>query len=160
MNPALFFADYAALPERRLVGLMSGTSVDGVDVVLVNLSGSGRQTQVEQCAFHTYPIPASLRQAVLDLSHGEGNAERVSRVSVALAEVFAEAVTALGAGRIDAVASHGQTISHTPGHAATLQIGSPAVLAQRLGCVVVSDFRSADVAVARATATRPDTARH
>lgn len=129
------------------MGLMSGTSVDGVDAVLVRLSGSGPQTQVEQLAFHTHPIAPSLRQQVLDLSHGGGGAALVSAASVALAEVFADAVQALNPGPIDAVASHGQTISHTPAQSATLQIGNPAVLAQRLGCVVISDFRSADMAV-------------
>ena len=157
MQPAHYFAEYAAKAERLLVGLMSGTSVDGVDAVLVRLSGSGQRTQVEQLAFTTYPLPSALRQQVLDLSHGKGNAESVSQASVALAEVFAKAVQALEVSQIDAVASHGQTVSHTPMGApliggggvypATLQLGNPAVLAQRLGCVVVSDFRSADVAV-------------
>lgn len=147
MSPAAFFTDYAAKPERLLVGLMSGTSVDGVDAALVRISGSGRDTKAELLKFIEHPIPDSLRQCVLALSHGEGNAEEVSNVSVAIAEVFVEAVEALEAGKVDAIASHGQTISHTPGERSTLQIGNAAVLAQRLNCPVVSDFRSADVAV-------------
>ncbi|MBB6052916.1 anhydro-N-acetylmuramic acid kinase [Armatimonas rosea] len=157
MRPAAFFADYAAKPERLLIGLMSGTSVDSVDVALVKLAGSGRVTEAELLKALDFPIPEALRSRILALSHGEGNAEEVSQVSVAVAELFAEAVRALGAGKVDAIASHGQTISHTPppppphvgelGGGATLQIGSAAVLAQRLGVPVVSDFRSADVAV-------------
>ncbi|WP_309719089.1 anhydro-N-acetylmuramic acid kinase [Armatimonas sp.] len=157
MRPAEFFAEYAAKPERLLVGLMSGTSVDGVDAALVKISGNGRETKVELLKAIEHPIPDTLRQRVLALSHGEGNAEEVSKVSMALAEVFVEAVEALDAGTVDAVASHGQTISHTPntispslgggGGGSTLQIGNPAVLAQRLGVPIVSDFRSADVAV-------------
>ena len=147
MTPAGFFTDYAAKPERLLVGLMSGTSVDGVDAALVRISGSGRATRAELLKSIEHSIPDALRQRVLALSHGHGNAEEVSKVSVAIAHVFAEAVEALGAGRVDAIASHGQTISHTPGEHATLQIGCAAVLAQRLGTPVVSDFRSADVAV-------------
>lgn len=151
MNPARFFTDYAAKPERLLIGLMSGTSVDGVDAALVRISGSGRSTQAELVRFVEHPIPEALRRRVLELSHGKGNAEEVSKVSVAIAECFAEAVQALGAERVDAIASHGQTISHTPTSfprtgGATLQIGNPAVLAQRSWLPVVSDFRSADVA--------------
>lgn len=147
MSPATFFADYAAKPERLLIGLMSGTSVDGVDAALVRLMGTGRTTRVALVRALTYPMPSALREQVLELSHGGGSAERVSQLSFALAEVFAEAALALEAGPVDAVASHGQTISHTPSFPATLQIGSPAVLAQRLQSVVVSDFRTADVAV-------------
>lgn len=155
MSPANFFADYAAKPEHLLIGLMSGTSVDGVDAALVRLLGSGRDTQLELVRALTYPMPSALREQVLALSHGGGSAEMVSQLSFALAEVFAEAALALGARQVDAVASHGQTISHTPtgspsiggGGGATLQIGCPAVLAQRLQSVVVSDFRTADVAL-------------
>jgi anhydro-N-acetylmuramic acid kinase len=156
MRPAEFFANYAAKPERLLVGLMSGTSVDGVDAALVRISGSGRETKVELLEAIEQPISNTLRQRVLALSHGEGSAEEVSKVSVAIAEVFVEAVEALGASKVDVIASHGQTISHTPntgspnlggGGGATLQIGNAAVMAQRLGVPIVSDFRSADVAV-------------
>jgi len=147
MSPATFFADYTAKPERLLMGLMSGTSVDGVDAALVRLSGTGRATRVALVRALTYPMPSALREQVLELSHGGGSAEQVSQLSFALAEVFAEAALALEAGPVDAVASHGQTISHTPGFPATLQIGNPAVLAQRLQSVVVSDFRTADMAV-------------
>ena len=161
MRPAEFFANYAAKPERLLVGLMSGTSVDGVDAALIRISGSGRETKVELLKAIEQPISNTLRQRVLALSHGEGSAEEVSKVSVAIAEVFVEAVEALGASKVDVIASHGQTISHTPNtglpppppssgepvYGATLQIGSAAVMAQRLGVPIVSDFRSADVAV-------------
>jgi anhydro-N-acetylmuramic acid kinase len=147
LRPAAFFSDYAAKHERLLIGLMSGTSVDSVDVALVKIAGSGRATEAELLKALDHPIPEALRNRILVLSHGEGNAEEVSQVSVAVAELFAEAVRALGAEKVDALASHGQTISHTPGERATLQIGSAAVLAQQLGVPVVSDFRSADIAV-------------
>ncbi len=147
MRPAEFFANYAAKPERLLVGLMSGTSVDGVDAALVQISGSGRETKAELIKAIEHPIPDTLRQRVLALSHGEGNAEEVSKVSIALAEVFVDAVEALDVGTVDAIASHGQTISHKPSEESTLQIGNAAVMAQQLGVPIVSDFRSADVAV-------------
>jgi hypothetical protein len=143
---------YAEKPERLVVGLMSGTSVDGVDAALVRLSGTGRSTTETLVHFITHPFPADLRRTVLALSHGEGNAEAVSRLNFALGILFADAAeTVLNAAGVetdvvDAVASHGQTISHTA-PAATLQIGEPAVIAGRLGVPVVSDFRVADVAL-------------
>lgn len=142
---------YAEKPERLVLGLMSGTSVDGVDAALVRIAGSGRQTRAALLAFRILPFPADLRDRVLSLSHGEGNAETVSQTSFALGALFAEAAEAalaeagVARGDLDLVASHGQTISHTP-PGATLQIGEPAVIAQRLGVPVISDFRAADVA--------------
>ena len=143
---------YAEKPERLVVGLMSGTSVDGVDAALVRISGSGRATQAALLGFTVFPFPGPLRAQVLALSHGEGNAERVSRTNFALGALLAEAALAalaeagIAPGDLDLIASHGQTISHTPPDA-TLQIGEPAVLALRIGVPVVSDFRTADVAV-------------
>ena len=134
---------------------MSGTSVDGVDAALVRLSGSGRATGVRLEAFFTTPFPSTLREQVLAVSHGEGNAESVSRLNVALGGLFSDAVesvlgvAAVTTGQVDLIASHGQTVSHTPpgtGAGATLQIGEAAVLAYRIGVPVVSDFRVADVA--------------
>ena len=153
-SPWSFLAHYAEKPERRIIGLMSGTSADGIDAALVRVSGTGRTTKAVMEAFVTSSFPAELRQQVLAVCHGEGNAEIVSRLSVALAHVFADAAIAVrekagGNWEIDAVASHGQTISHTPSSqpfAATLQIGEPSIIAQRVGVPVVSDFRAADMA--------------
>ena len=144
-------AEIAGKEERRIVGLMSGTSVDGIDAAIVRVAGTGRMSRVTVEGFVTHPMSDDLRWRVLALSHGEGNAEEVSRVNFLLGAAFADAVQAaldaadLGASDLDAIASHGQTISHTA-PAATLQIGEPAVLAQRFGVPVVSDFRTADVA--------------
>ena len=130
---------------------MSGTSVDGIDAAVVCVGGSGRTTTVAVEGFVTHPMDGDLRQRVLDLSHGTGNAEEVSRVGFLLGAAFGDAVqaaldvAAVSARQVDAIASHGQTISHTA-PVATLQIGEAAVLAQRFGVPVVSDFRTADVA--------------
>ena len=136
---------------KLLIGLMSGTSLDGVDAALVSLSGTGRGIEANLIAFHTHPFPTELRQDVLSLSHGQGNAELVSKTNVALAHLFADAAEEVRdrqiSTKIDAVASHGQTISHTPLHFSTLQIGDPSVLAMRLGVPVVSHFRGADMAL-------------
>jgi anhydro-N-acetylmuramic acid kinase len=147
VTPAQNLARYAEKPERLVVGLMSGTSVDAIDAAVVKISGSGRATRAELLSYFSYPWTADLRQRILSVSHGEGNAEEVSRLNFEIAEVFASAAQSVAGSReIDAVASHGQTVSHTAPHA-TLQLGSSAVLAARLGVPVVSDFRSADVAL-------------
>lgn len=158
---------YAEKPERLVVGLMSGTSVDGIDVAIVRVSGSGRGTKILLVSASDVPYPEYLRSNVLALSHGKGDAAAVSRLNVALGYAFAKAVkTALVVANlaprdIDVIASHGQTISHTPPQGvrslrggnnesvtgATLQIGDPSVIATQLGIPVVSDFRSADIAL-------------
>jgi anhydro-N-acetylmuramic acid kinase len=151
MNPWDYARRYADKPERLVIGLMSGTSVDGVDAAMVRVSGSRRETRAEVVAFETLPFPADLRERVLAVSHGEGNAEAVSRLSFALGALCAGAARAVversqvAPDEIDLIASHGQTVSHTAPDA-TLQIGEAAVIAERLRLPVVSDFRTADLA--------------
>lgn len=162
-SPWEFARRYAEKTERLVIGLMSGTSVDGVDAALVGISGSMRDTRAELLASTPYPFPASLRERVLAISHGQGNAEEVSRLNVELGRLFANAALAvlrdarLSPADIDLIASHGQTVSHTPetslrarlaggDTAATLQIGEASIIAQRVGVPVLSDFRAADMA--------------
>ena len=157
---------YAEKPERLIIGLMSGTSVDGVDAALVRISGTGRETRAELVAFVMHPYPPKLREMILRLSANRGNARAISQTHVAVGALFADAADAvlrranITAEDIDAVASHGQTISHTPPpprsgkskaaktlkQGATLQIGDAAVIAERLRVPVISDFRAADMA--------------
>ncbi len=159
-GPWARIAVYGDKPERLVVGLMSGTSVDGVDAALVRIGGAGRGgARASVAAFATHPFPSALRADVLRLSHGDGSPEDVSRLSFALGALFADAALAVleaagvAAGEVDAIASHGQTVSHTPPTragertGATLQIGEPAVIASRTGIPVVSNFRAADVAL-------------
>jgi anhydro-N-acetylmuramic acid kinase len=144
-----------------LIGLMSGTSADGVDAALVEIEGEGRGVSLRLVHFVSVPFEPSMRAAVLRLcAPGEGTAQEICALNSALGELFADASLRVAheAGvELDAVAaicSHGQTIWHQPqavevgGMVArgTLQIGSPAVIAARTGCKVVSDFRSADMA--------------
>jgi anhydro-N-acetylmuramic acid kinase len=152
VSPWEFARRYAEKPERLVLGLMSGTSVDGVDAALVRLSGSRRATRAELVAFTTIPYPSDLRQMILALSHGDGNPAALSRTNVAIGERSARTAevvcqeAGIDPSAVDLIASHGQTISHTPGDHATLQIGEAAVIAQVLGIPVVSDFRAADMA--------------
>lgn len=152
MKPWEHICRYAEMPTRHVIGLMSGTSVDGVDAALVRLSGSRTKTSAELVRFLTHPIPPHLRRRILDLSHGSGDAAEVSRLNVLVGHLFADAADALmdtadiPRDALHAIGSHGQTVSHTPDDAATLQIGEASLIAHRLGVPVVSDFRAADMA--------------
>jgi anhydro-N-acetylmuramic acid kinase len=138
------------------VGLISGTSADGIDAALVEIEGAEETTRVRLLDFRTRPIEPALRDRVLGL--GEARVDELLRVHYRLGDEFAEA--ALGvieparrAGLdVHLVGSHGQTARHHPrsadpgGRAATLQVGEPAVIAERTGLPVIADFRPRDVA--------------
>jgi len=147
-------AEIAARERRHVVGLMSGTSADAVDAVLVELSGCGIDTQFAVRSFFTQPLPAALRADVLSLCAGEAGIDILCRANFALGAFFAEAAlqviaeAGLTPEDIDLIGSHGQTVCHLPNDtpASTLQIGEAAVIAQRTGIVTVADFRPADMA--------------
>ncbi|MFQ5572405.1 MAG: anhydro-N-acetylmuramic acid kinase [Rhodothermales bacterium] len=149
--------------ETRLVaGLMSGTSLDGVDAVVARLSGSGRKLQIEVVGFVGVPYPAKVRALLLHNSMPEtSSVYDLSQLNVRLAHLYADAVRQVVAAAdlpldaLDLIGSHGQTVHHVPeavacaGHptTSTLQVGDPSVLATVLGVPVVGDFRVADMAL-------------
>jgi anhydro-N-acetylmuramic acid kinase len=130
------------------VGLMSGTSLDGVDAALVRFSGD--RPEVELVAFRTAPYETAFRRRVLRTIE-QGGVRDVALLDAELGRRFAAAARAVldASGTPHAslafVASHGQTVWHEPGKA-TLQLGNPAAIAEALGVPVLSDFRSRDVA--------------
>jgi anhydro-N-acetylmuramic acid kinase len=138
-------------PGSLFVGLISGTSADGVDAVLVDLSCGARVI-----AAKTTPYPEKLRQAVLALSDPTNltSLDHLGRLDVEVAEAFAHAASSLlaqvGVAHHDvcAIGSHGQTVRHRPfaPYPFTLQIGDPNVIAERTGLATVGDFRRRDVA--------------
>lgn len=148
--------------ERIAVGLMSGTSLDGVDAVVARLRGQGRAMQIEQLGFAHSPYPDALRELVLEQSHEATSSVRaLSQLNVRLADEYAGAVRSVVAqagldlADVDVVGCHGQTVHHVPEPDAcaevpttsTLQLGSASVLANRIGRPVVGDFRLADMAL-------------
>lgn len=152
----------AAKDTRLVAGLMSGTSLDGVDAVVARLAGSGRGLRIEPLAFVSAPYPDDLRALLLRNSTPEtSSVYDLSQLNVRLAHVYAAAVreAMAEAGQpldaLDLVGSHGQTVHHVPEAAdcagvattSTLQIGDPSVLANLLGVPVVGDFRVADMAL-------------
>jgi anhydro-N-acetylmuramic acid kinase len=130
------------------VGLMAGTSLDGVDAALVRFTGD--RPDASLVAFRTIPYQPAFRDRLADLLE-RGSVREAALLHVELGRAFAGAARAvLDAAGVSArdlafVASHGQTVWHEPGRA-TLQLGDPAVIAEALRVTVVSDFRSRDVA--------------
>jgi anhydro-N-acetylmuramic acid kinase len=151
--------------SRWAVGLMSGTSMDGIDAALVELSGRMDRPRLRLRAFQTTPYPSVLRQRLMSIASGEATtAMEMSRLNFALGRLFAQSAVAIcqqariSPRRLTVIGSHGQTVFHE-GRAGntrlnqslaftnTLQIGEPSIIAERTGAPVVADFRPADVAV-------------
>src|SRR3954447_11138951 len=118
----------------RVAGIMSGTSLDGIDVTVADISGS----QFEVVAHSVTPYPQKVREQILAVSNTVAHTSAISRLNFSLAELYAKAVKKCGVplSSIQLVGSHGQTIYHERGN--TLQIGDGSVIAERLGVPVVS----------------------
>ncbi|MBH0187644.1 MAG: hypothetical protein HP493_01985 [Nitrospira sp.] len=144
----------------KVVGLMSGTSGDGVDAALVEIGPRKAGLRIKMMSFYPLPYPRSLRQRILSASVS-GTVSELCHLNVLLGEWFANA--ALGAIRaaklhpkdIDLIGSHGQTVHHLPygikdagvgAIRSTFQIAEPAVIAERTGVTTVADFRPRDMA--------------
>ena len=130
------------------IGVMSGTSADGVDAAAIELDVPA--TDVKILATASEPYDELLRHAVLSLAGGDGTyAPQLARLHASLGDRYAaivERVSAQLPRRADVVAVHGQTVAHLPAEHVTLQLGDAARVAQRTGIPTVCDFRSADVA--------------
>ena len=141
------------------VGLMSGTSLDGVDVVLCDITGKDEDTQVKQLNFKTYEIPEYLRDKIRKCCSRElVPVELICSLNFELGQLFAEAVkklckeSSVNLEDIAFIASHGQTIFHIPKAfsdyiPSTLQIGEAAIIANECRSTVISNFRVMDMAV-------------
>lgn len=133
------------------IGLMSGTSLDAIDAVLVDFSNDGLQL----LSAHTEPLPDALRKTLLALNRpAAGEIARMTQADAELGKHFAQAVNKLlarhnmASSEIRAIGSHGQTIRHNPAADSpyTLQIGDPNTLAELTGITTVADFRRRDLA--------------
>ena len=121
----------------KIAGIMSGTSLDGIDVAVVEMPG------VKTLRFFSVPYPKQIRKRLLAVSNAMAHTGEISRLHFELGELYARALE--GAGAIDLVGCHGQTIYHEGGRN-TLQLGEAAVIAERMGVPVVSNFRARDIA--------------
>jgi anhydro-N-acetylmuramic acid kinase len=140
------------MKSGRYIGVMSGTSLDGVDVVLAAID----ERMVAQQASYCHPVPQSLRQALLAINQGQSlTLSQLGQLDTRLGRLFAEAVLTLlarhnlTADDITAIGCHGQTVWHEPyGDApSTLQIGDNNQIAAATGITVVGDFRRRDMAL-------------
>jgi anhydro-N-acetylmuramic acid kinase len=139
---------------RYIIGLMSGTSCDGIDAALVKINGSGVRTKTKLVCHSYTPYPSALRNRLISASDSKSN--DICRMNFELGDLLAKTAISCAekAGKkltdIDAIASHGQTICHIPPEqnrrGSTLQIGESSIIAQKTGLPVVSDFRVADMA--------------
>jgi anhydro-N-acetylmuramic acid kinase len=148
--------------KRLVIGLMSGTSLDGVDTVLLEIKGCGTSTKLKQLGFITYPFPKGMKQLVLNnVEYKGGNVTEICRLNFLIALVYVDAIKALTKKlripltKIDLIGSHGQTVHHLPDKTnlfgykfgSTLQIGDPSVIAKLTGILTIGDFRTGDVAL-------------
>ena len=145
----------------RVIGLMSGTSADGMDAALAEISGFGLSTRVKLLSFAFVPYPEEIRNEILRLASGtQGGSRDLCLFNVLLGRLSLDACfmacekAGLPPDQVDLVGSHGQTLYHIPvperykGYelAGTLQLGEASVIAEGLRCPVVSDFRVRDMA--------------
>ncbi len=120
----------------RVAGIMSGTSLDGIDVAIVDIAGR----RIRTIAHHTTAYPPKTRARIL----AAATPAEISRLNFELGELYAKAVAAIGIS-VGLAGCHGQTIYHEGGRN-TLQVGEASVIAERLGVPVVSGFRTRDIA--------------
>ena len=147
--------------SRNVIGLMSGTSCDGIDACLVKITGNGLSTKVDIIGFETYPYENEIRELIFEASCKEtGTVDKICQLDFTLGKLFADAAGQIAAkmsiplSEIDIVGSHGQTIYHVSSLKesndkvvrSTLQIGEPSVIAQETGVTTVADFRTRDIA--------------
>lgn len=137
-------------PASLYIGLMSGTSIDGVDAVLAEFPSAKAPRLIAQAAL---PMPQALRAEFLALNTpGYDELARSARAGNELALLYAHAcrqlleLSGLGASHIRAIGAHGQTVRHDPQSGFSVQVNAPALLAELTGVDVVADFRSRDIA--------------
>ena len=139
------------MKKERYIGIMSGTSLDGVDVVLCAIDKSS----CDLLASYEHPFPETLKEEILHVITSTVTLKQIGELDHKLGELFAEAVNLLidkediDRKSITAIGSHGQTLWHQPegAHTFSLQLGDPNIIAARTGVKVVADFRRKDMAL-------------
>src|SRR5580698_6686585 len=140
----------------RIAGIMSGTSLDGIDVAIVDIHNK----KITTVAFHSIPYPKAVREALLSVSNNITHTATISRLNFLLGALYADAIhetcrrTRIPIRSIELCGLHGQTIFHEGQPveylgmrvASTLQIGEAAVVAERTGIPTISNFRERDIA--------------
>src|SRR5947209_17400433 len=144
----------------RIAGIMSGTSLDGIDVAVIDITGSGFKSKISVLTSHSVPYPRKIRAALLTVSNTSAITGDISRLNFILGELYVEALeeTAERGGipldSIKLIGCHGQTIFHEGQCApflgkrvcSTMQIGESSIISERTGIDVISNFRERDMA--------------
>jgi anhydro-N-acetylmuramic acid kinase len=139
---------------------MSGTSLDGIDVAIIDITGSGFKAKINVVTSHSVPYPRRIREALLEVSNTNAQTGDISRLNFLLGELYAEALeetverAQIPLDSIKLIGCHGQTIFHEGQGApflgkkvaSTFQIGESSVISERTGIDVISNFRERDVA--------------
>ena len=141
------------LETKKIIGLMSGTSCDSIDAGLCLVHPD---LSCELIAGINYKYPLHIREKIFQMFRGESSIKDVCQMNFAIGECFANACNILISehGKPDLIASHGQTVFHSPkgemldgvSLKSTLQLGESSVISEKTGCMVVSNFREADIA--------------
>lgn len=154
-------------PSRKIIGLMSGTSMDGLDIALCDITGSGLATKVNVLQFTTLPYDEFMKEQILSVFSKEMvSLEKLTLLNAWIASEHAQMINktlagwGISADAIDLIASHGQTIYHAPKSLhpndvfgnATLQIGDGDHIAVQTGVITLSDFRQKHIAAGGAGA--------
>ncbi len=135
----------------RFAGVMSGTSLDGVDAVVAEFGDGDRRCVLRGFAYRPF-APSLQRELIALQASGDDELLRAARAANALADLYADAIAAacadagISARSLTAAGVHGQTVRHRPAEGFTIQLNNPARVAERAGVMVVADFRSRDVA--------------
>lgn len=147
MDPLAHLLELRAKPERLILGMQSGTSADGIDAALVQITGSAERTRPRLLAFTTFPYDSSLRDRLLAIANA--TTAELCDLNFLVGKAFAEAAAQM-TNDCDLIGSHGQTVCHRPrsqgGIGSTLQIGEAAVIAEQTNTPVICDLRVRDVA--------------
>ncbi|MGA8025609.1 MAG: anhydro-N-acetylmuramic acid kinase [Bryobacteraceae bacterium] len=144
----------------RIAGIMSGTSLDGIDVAIIDITGSGFRAKINVLTSHSVPYPRKIREALLAMSNMNAFTGDISRLNFLLGELYAEALeetaerAQIPLDSIKLIGCHGQTIFHEGQGAqylgkkvaSTFQIGEASVISERTGIDVISNFREGDMA--------------
>jgi anhydro-N-acetylmuramic acid kinase len=144
----------------RIAGIMSGTSLDGIDVAIIDITGSGFKAKINVLTSHSVPYPRQIREALLSVSNTSTQTGDISRLNFLLGELYVEALeetverAQIPLNTIKLIGCHGQTIFHEGQGAqylgkrvaSTFQIGESSVISERTGIDVISNFRERDVA--------------
>ncbi|HDO20963.1 MAG TPA: anhydro-N-acetylmuramic acid kinase [Candidatus Bathyarchaeota archaeon] len=161
MDPIKRIMEIREKDEKLALGLMSGTSADGISMIIVKLKGNWTETKFKIIHYRTKKYPEKIRKEIFKIFQPEtGKVDNICMMNFVLGEIFAEAAletideAGLKRTEIDFIASHGQTIHHMPKMKkiytymarSTLQIGEPSIIAERTGILTIADFRPRDIA--------------